>query len=79
MVRIRDAKGRYLKKQIPKDLFGPRKVPHINFVDRYSRSLLMVAKMSTCWQPKTPQISTVEKSEKQQEEEGSKPIEPATN
>ena len=34
MVRTRDAKGRYVK-TIPKDIFGPRKVPHINSIDRY--------------------------------------------
>ena len=38
-----------------------------------------MAKISTCWQPKTPQIATVEKSEKQQEEEDSEPINPATD
>ena len=64
MVRVRDAKGRYVKKQIPKDLFGPRKAPHINSADRYSGSSLRVAKISTCWQPKTPQIATMEKPEK---------------
>ena len=68
MVRIRDAKGRYVKKQIPKDLFGPRKVPHINSVDSYSGSSSRVAKISTCWKPKTPQLATMEKSEKKQEE-----------
>ena len=80
MVRTRDARGRYVSvKKIPKDLFGPRKVPHINSIDRYSRSLSRVAKISTCWQPKTPQLATLEKPEKQQEEEDSEPIDPATN
>ena len=45
MVRVRDAKGRYVKKQIPKDLFGPRKVPRINFFDHYSGSSPRVAKI----------------------------------
>jgi hypothetical protein len=79
MVRVRDAKGRYVKQQIPKDLFGPRKVPHINSADRYSGSSLRVTKISSCWQPKTPQIATAEKMEKQQEEENSKPSDLATN
>ena len=78
MVRIRDAKGRYVKK-IPKDLFGPRKVPRINSTDCYSGRSSRVAKISACWQPKTPQIATMEKLEKQQEEEDSKPIDPATD
>ena len=79
MVRVRDAKGRYVKQQIPKDLFGPRKVPHINSTDHYSGSSSRVAKISTCWQPKTPKIATVEKPKKQQEEEDSKPTDPTTN
>ena len=65
MVRTRDARGRYVSvKKIPKDLFGPRKVPHINFADHYSGSSSRIAKISTYWQPKTPQLATVEKPEK---------------
>ena len=80
MVRTRDAGGRYVSvKKIPKYLFGPRKVPHINSVDRYLGRSLRVAKISTYWQPKTPQLATVEKLEKQQEEKDSEPIDPTTN
>ena len=80
MVRARDARGRYVSvKKIPKDLFGPRKVAHINSTECYSRSSSRVAKISTCWQPKIPQLATVEKPERQQEEEDSKPINPATS
>ena len=80
MVRTRDARGRYVSvKKIPKDLFCPRKVLHINSVDCYSGSSSRVAKILTCWQPKTPQLATVAKLEKQHEEEDSEPIDPATN
>ena len=80
MVRSRDVRGRYVSvKKIPKDLFGPRKVPHINSIDRYTGSSSRVAKISTCWQPKTPQLATVEKPKRQQEEEDSEPIDLATN
>ena len=80
MIIARDVRGRYvLVKKVPKDIFGPRKVPHINSTDCYIGSSSRVAKSSTCWQPKTPQLATVEKPERQQEEENSKPIDPATN
>ena len=46
MVRARDVRGIYVSvKKIPKDLFGPRKVPHINSIDRYTRSSSRVAKI----------------------------------
>ena len=80
MVRARDVRGRYISvKKIPKDIFGPRKVLHINSTDSYTRSSSRVAKISTCWQPKTPQLATMEKPKKQQEEEDSEPIDPTTN
>ena len=80
MVRARDVKGRYISiKKTPKDIFGSRKIPHINFVNRYIGSSSRVANISTCWKPKTPQPTTTEKPEKKQEEETSKPIDPATN
>ena len=61
MVRARDVKGRYISiKKTPKDIFGPRKIPHINSYDRYIGSSSRVAKISTCWQPKAPQPATVE-------------------
>ena len=66
MFRARDVRGRYvLVKKVPKDIFGPRKVLHINFVDRYTGSSSRVAKISTCWQPKTPQLAMVEKPKRQ--------------
>ena len=80
MVRTRDTKGRYVSvKKIPKDLFGPKKVPYINSVDCYSGSSSRASKISTCWQPKTHQLATMEKPEKQQEEEDYESINPATN
>jgi hypothetical protein len=65
MVRARDIKGRYIPvNKNPKDIFGPRKVHHINYVDRYTSSPSRVANVSTCWQPKEPQSATMEKQEK---------------
>ena len=80
MVRARDVKGRYISiKKTPKDIFGLRKIPDINSANRYTRSSSRVAKISTFWKPKTPQLATVEKPEKQQEEETLELIDPTTN
>jgi hypothetical protein len=38
MVRPRDSKGRFLKTDIPENLFGSNKTPPINPTERYTRS-----------------------------------------